>query len=83
MGSSNLQFQQNMSVIVEDLKTQVGQLANFSAGSKNHPSQTIPNPRGNVSVVSLRSGRELQVALQQKLRSANTKSKPNVDSQPP
>ncbi|RDX91000.1 hypothetical protein CR513_27069, partial [Mucuna pruriens] len=65
---SNLQFQQNMSAIVQDLKTQVGQLANSSTGSGNIPSQTIPNPRGNASI---------------KPRSANTESKPDADSQAP
>ncbi|RDX61444.1 hypothetical protein CR513_60324, partial [Mucuna pruriens] len=57
MSSNNLQFQQNMSAIVQDLKTQVGQLANSVsqlqlAGSGNLPSQTISNPRGNASVAS-------------------------------
>ncbi|RDY10729.1 hypothetical protein CR513_04703, partial [Mucuna pruriens] len=69
-----------MSTIVQDLKTQVGQLANSSARSRNLPSQTIPNPRGNVSIVSLISGRELQAAPKQKLRSAGTESKPDADS---
>ncbi|RDY03016.1 hypothetical protein CR513_13451, partial [Mucuna pruriens] len=88
LSSSNLQFQQNMSAIVQDLKTQVGQLANSvsqlqSAGSGNLPSQPIPNPRGNASVVSLRSGKELQAAPLQKPRSASTESKLDADSQPP
>ncbi|RDX90029.1 hypothetical protein CR513_28148, partial [Mucuna pruriens] len=83
MSSSNLQFQQNMSAI-----TQVGQLANSvsqleSTGFENLPSQTIPNPRGNASVVSLRSGRELQAAPQQKPRSTGTESKQDADSQAP
>ncbi|RDY10472.1 hypothetical protein CR513_05002, partial [Mucuna pruriens] len=80
LSSSNLQFQQNMSAIVQDLKTQVGQLANSSAGSGNLPSQPIPNPRGNASVVSLRSGKELQAALLQKPRSASTESKLDANS---
>ncbi|RDX89951.1 hypothetical protein CR513_28250, partial [Mucuna pruriens] len=72
MSSSNLQFQQNISTIVQDLKTQVGQLANSvsqlqSVRSRNLPSQTIPNPRGNAS----------------KPRLADTESKPDADSQPP
>ncbi|RDY08458.1 Retrovirus-related Pol polyprotein from transposon 17.6, partial [Mucuna pruriens] len=88
MSSSNLQFQQNMSAIVQDLKTQVDQLANSvsqlqSVGFGNLPSQPIPNPRGNTSVVSVRSGKELQAAPQQKSGSASTKSKPDADSQPP
>ncbi|RDY02526.1 hypothetical protein CR513_13997, partial [Mucuna pruriens] len=76
MSSSNLQFQRNMSAIVQDLKMQ-------SARSKNLPSQTIPNPRRNASIVSLRSGREFQAALQQKPRSTNIESKPDANSQPP
>ncbi|RDX89496.1 hypothetical protein CR513_28770, partial [Mucuna pruriens] len=71
--TSNLQFQQNMSATVQDLKTQVGQLAASvsqleSVGSKNLPSQTIPNPRRNASV---------------KLRSTSTESKLDADSQAP
>ncbi|RDY13419.1 hypothetical protein CR513_01664, partial [Mucuna pruriens] len=75
-----------MSAIVQDFKTQVGQLASSisklqSAESKNIPLQIIPNPRGNASIVSLRSGRELQVASQQKPRSTGTESKSDADSQ--
>ncbi|RDX76760.1 hypothetical protein CR513_43205, partial [Mucuna pruriens] len=80
MSSSNLQYQQNMSTIVQDLKMQVGQLANSITGSGSLPSQPIPNPRGNTGVISLRSGKELQVALQQKSRFASTESKPDADS---
>ncbi|RDX93498.1 hypothetical protein CR513_24226, partial [Mucuna pruriens] len=48
----------------------------------NLPSQTIPNPRGNASVVTLRSGKELpQPTLQQLPRSAEADSEPNADSQ--
>ncbi|RDY01512.1 hypothetical protein CR513_15144, partial [Mucuna pruriens] len=72
MSSSNLQFQQNMNTTIQDLKTQVGQLANSVsqlqlAGSGNLPSQTIPNPRGNASV---------------KPRPTNTESNSNANSQP-
>ncbi|RDX86103.1 hypothetical protein CR513_32599, partial [Mucuna pruriens] len=71
--TSNMQFQQNMSAIVQDLKMQSAEFGNL-------PSQAIPNPRRNVSIVSLRSGKELQAAPQQKLRSTGTKSKPNAES---
>ncbi|RDX89343.1 hypothetical protein CR513_28943, partial [Mucuna pruriens] len=55
-----------------------------SVGSENLPSQTNPNPRGNVSAVSLRSGKELpQTALQQNPRPADAKSKPEADSSLP
>ncbi|RDY07246.1 hypothetical protein CR513_08665, partial [Mucuna pruriens] len=51
VSSSNMQFQENMTATIQDLKTQIGQLANTvsqlqSAGSSNLPSQSIPNPRG-------------------------------------
>ncbi|RDY11345.1 hypothetical protein CR513_04002, partial [Mucuna pruriens] len=87
VSSSNLQFQQNMTATIQDLKTQIGQLANTvsqmqSAGSSNLPSQTIPNPRGNASVVTLRSGKELpQPTLQQLPRSTEADSEQNADLQ--
>ncbi|RDY11031.1 hypothetical protein CR513_04352, partial [Mucuna pruriens] len=87
VSSSNMQFQENMTATIQDLKTQIGQLANTvsqlqSAGSSNLPSQTIPNPRGNASVVTLRSGKELpQPTLQQLPRSAEADSESNADLQ--
>ncbi|RDX97954.1 hypothetical protein CR513_19204, partial [Mucuna pruriens] len=77
-----------MTATIQDLKTQIGQLANTvsqlqSAGSSNLPSQSIPNPRGNASVVTLRSGKELpQPTLQQLSKSAEVDSKPNANPQP-
>ncbi|RDX98048.1 hypothetical protein CR513_19092, partial [Mucuna pruriens] len=82
VSSSNMQFQQNMTATIQDLKTQIGKLANTvsqlqSAGSSNVPSQTIPNPRGNASVVTLISGKELPQAT----LSAATDSEPNANLQ--
>ncbi|RDY00807.1 hypothetical protein CR513_15961, partial [Mucuna pruriens] len=55
-----------------------------SAGSGNLPSQTILNPRGNTSVVSLRSGKELpQVVPQQRPRPIVAESELDADSQVP
>ncbi|RDY12525.1 hypothetical protein CR513_02680, partial [Mucuna pruriens] len=77
-----IKFQQNMNAIMHDLKIQVGQLANSAAGSGNLPSQPIPNPKGgNVSVVALISGKELQVAPRPKPNPADIESEPEVDSQ--
>ncbi|RDX62994.1 hypothetical protein CR513_58621, partial [Mucuna pruriens] len=87
MNSSNMQFQQNLTATIQDLKTQIGQLANTvshlqSTGSNNLPSQTIPNPRGNASVVTLRSGKELpQPTLQHLSRSSAVDLEPNADPQ--
>ncbi|RDX84987.1 hypothetical protein CR513_33890, partial [Mucuna pruriens] len=63
-----MQFQQNLNVTIQDLKMQVGQLVNTVRG---------------VSVVTLRSGRELpqQSTPQPKSRLINAKSEPKVNSQ--
>ncbi|RDY10776.1 hypothetical protein CR513_04645, partial [Mucuna pruriens] len=80
MSSSNMQFQQNMNATIQDLKMQIEQLANTvsqlqSDGSGNLASQTIPNPRGNASAVTLRSGKALpQSAPQQLPRSTDADS---------
>ncbi|RDY07590.1 hypothetical protein CR513_08266, partial [Mucuna pruriens] len=87
MNSSNMQFQQNMSATIQDLKTQIGQLANIVshlqlAGSSNLPSQTILNPRGNASAITLKSGKELpQPTSQQLSRPTDADSEPDANSQ--
>ncbi|RDY05555.1 hypothetical protein CR513_10589, partial [Mucuna pruriens] len=87
MSSNNMQFQQNMTATIQDLKMQIGQLANtvsqlHSAGSSNLPSQTIPNTRGNASAVILRSGKELpQPAQHQMPKSAEDDYKAIANSQ--
>ncbi|RDX88974.1 hypothetical protein CR513_29355, partial [Mucuna pruriens] len=79
MNSSNIQLQQNMSATIQDLKTHLE-----SVGSDNLPSQKIPNPREDASIVTLRSGRELpQITLQQESRPIDTDSEPDVDSHVP
>ncbi|RDY01102.1 hypothetical protein CR513_15625, partial [Mucuna pruriens] len=60
VSNKQLGFQQNMNAIIQDLKMQIGQLANTvshlqSTESSNLPSQTIPNLRGNASAVTLRT----------------------------
>ncbi|RDY04794.1 hypothetical protein CR513_11449, partial [Mucuna pruriens] len=87
--SSRIQFKsehaaelRQLSIIESETPGAPVPTATTSTGFGNLPSQTIPNPRRNVSVVSLRSGKELQAAPQQKLRSVNTESKSYADSQP-
>ncbi|RDX74707.1 hypothetical protein CR513_45502, partial [Mucuna pruriens] len=80
-----MQFQQNMTATIQDLKMEIGQLANTLAGSSNLPSQTIQNPRGNASAVTLRSGKELPQPVQQqtpKSTKANTEAIANSQSYP-
>ncbi|RDX99937.1 hypothetical protein CR513_16931, partial [Mucuna pruriens] len=88
MNSSKMKFQQNMSATIQDVKMQVGQLTNIvshlqSVGFGNLPSQIIPNLRGNASIVSLKSGRELpQATPQQKPRPIDAKFEPDDRSVP-
>ena len=60
-----VQFQQQTEASIQNLQTQIGQLATSlnqlqPQGPNTLPSQTIPNPKGNVSAISLRSGRQIQ-----------------------
>ncbi|XP_052172191.1 uncharacterized protein LOC127788119 [Diospyros lotus] len=62
--ANNLQFQQRTDTAIQNLETQIGQLATNiselrSQGSGQLPSQPVSNPRGNVSAIVLRSGKEL------------------------
>jgi len=64
MATNNIQFQKNVNASIQDLQTQIGQLATTvnqlkSQGSGQIPSQPLINPKGNVSSITLRSGREL------------------------
>ncbi|XP_061349033.1 uncharacterized protein LOC133294399 [Gastrolobium bilobum] len=66
MATSNLEFQQRTEFIIQNLQTQIGQLATSmnqaQPSSSSLPSQTVPNPKGsgNVSAISLRSGKQLK-----------------------
>ncbi|XP_052176648.1 uncharacterized protein LOC127790952 [Diospyros lotus] len=62
--ANNLQFQQRTDTAIQNLETQIGQLETNiselqSQGSGQLPSQPVSNPRGNVSAIVLRSGKEL------------------------
>ena len=64
MVTNNIQFQQNVSATIQDLQTQIGQLATTvkqmqQQSSGNILAQLIINPQGNVCVITLRSGKEL------------------------
>ncbi|XP_073139073.1 uncharacterized protein [Henckelia pumila] len=62
-----LKFQPlEMRASIQNLNTQVGQLATAinkleAQNSSILPTQTVPNPKENVSAITLRSGRELKV----------------------
>ena len=65
LASNSLQFQQETKASIKNLETQMGQLA-ITVGrleaqmSGKLPSQTVLNPKENVSAVSLRNGRQLK-----------------------
>ncbi|CAM8947598.1 unnamed protein product [Rhodiola kirilowii] len=58
------QFQVKTDGAISDLSKQMSQIASVVSELKNDlgrlPSETIPNPKGNVNVVTLRSGKELE-----------------------
>lgn len=69
MATNNIQFQQRTEASIQSLETQIGQLASTLSqlqhqGSGQLPSQTIPNPKGNVSSIMLRSGKTVEVESQ-------------------
>ncbi|XP_050876824.1 uncharacterized protein LOC127080551 [Lathyrus oleraceus] len=70
---NNLQFQQRTNSSIQNLQTQIGQLATSmnvmqqDQGSNQLPAQTVVNPKGpnaNVSVISLRSEKVTELALE-------------------
>jgi hypothetical protein len=56
MANNMAKFQQETQTNIQDLQTTIGQLVNKG----KLPSQTETNPKANVSVVTLRSGKELE-----------------------
>ncbi|RDY10710.1 hypothetical protein CR513_04728, partial [Mucuna pruriens] len=69
MSSNNIQFQQSMNATIQDLKMQIGQLANTVS-------------QGNASAITLRSEKALpQLAPQQLPRSVDDDSEMDTDSQ--
>ena len=64
MATNNIQFQQNVCATIQDMQTQIGELTIIvnqlqQHGSGNIPAQPIINTKGNVSAITLRSGRKL------------------------
>ncbi|CAJ2672885.1 unnamed protein product [Trifolium pratense] len=61
------QLAQRTDASIQNLTTQMGQMANAigqlqAQGSGNLPAQSVPNPNGNVSAITLRSGRVTEPA---------------------
>ncbi|XP_052189950.1 uncharacterized protein LOC127799763 [Diospyros lotus] len=64
LAANTLQFQQRTETTIQNLETQIGQLASNinelrSQGSGQIPSQPVTNPRSNMSAITLRSGKEV------------------------
>nr|KYP34893.1 hypothetical protein KK1_044092 [Cajanus cajan] len=80
MAMQNLQFQQRIDASIQNLEKQMGQMASSisqlqAQGSSKLPSQTIPNPTGNVSAITLRSGKTVEVKNDVKPATASEESK--------
>ncbi|XP_045797480.1 uncharacterized protein LOC123891616 [Trifolium pratense] len=65
------QLAQRTDASIQNLTTQMGQMANAigqlqAQGSGNLPAQTVPNPNVNVSAITLRSGRVSEPAPEKK-----------------
>ena len=65
MAAQNTQFMQQTQASIQSLETHIGQLATSlskvnSQGFSQLPSQIVNNLRGNVSAITLRSGKEVQ-----------------------
>ena len=61
-----VQFKRSTKASIQSSKTQIGQLVTSIADSKVQnlgklPSQLMANPRENASVVTLRSGKQLEL----------------------
>ncbi|XP_073133904.1 uncharacterized protein [Henckelia pumila] len=66
LATNTLAFQQDTRTSIQNLNTQMGQLAAAiskleAQNSSCLPSQTVVNPKENVSAITLRSGKELQI----------------------
>ncbi|XP_052177512.1 uncharacterized protein LOC127791570 [Diospyros lotus] len=64
LAANTLKFQQRTDTTIQNLETQIGQLATNinelrSQGSGQLPSQSISNQKGNVSAIMLHSGKEV------------------------
>ncbi|GAU18578.1 hypothetical protein TSUD_325700 [Trifolium subterraneum] len=77
--ASSTQYQQRTDANIQNLTTQMGQMANAicqlqAQGSGNHPAQTVPNPNANpnVSAITLRSGRVSEPAPEKKKKKTIT-----------
>ncbi|XP_052203082.1 uncharacterized protein LOC127808554 [Diospyros lotus] len=69
LATNTQQFQQEIRTSIKQLENQISQLATSmnrleAQGSGKLPSQTIVNPRENVSVITLRSGKEIDILVQ-------------------
>ncbi|XP_073133921.1 uncharacterized protein [Henckelia pumila] len=66
LATNTMSFQQDTRTSIQNLNTQMGQLVAAiskleAQNSSRLPSQTVVNPKENVSAITLRSGKELQI----------------------
>ena len=68
MATKNIKFQQNVSATIQDLQTQIGQLATTvnqlqQQGSGNIPAQLIISPKGNIDFHPPESLKKINIKL--------------------
>jgi hypothetical protein len=87
MAASSIQYQQKTDASIQNLTTQMGQMANAigqiqAQGSGNLPAQTVVNlnaPNSNVSAITLRSGKVAEHAPEKIKKISATSSTPEPE----
>ncbi|XP_062170392.1 uncharacterized protein LOC133876123 [Alnus glutinosa] len=83
LATNTLQFQQEARASIQSLKNQMGQMATAISklkvqSSGKLPSQTVINPRENVSSIVLRSGKEIEIPVKATPASSEQQKEKNV-----
>ncbi|XP_062173455.1 uncharacterized protein LOC133878909 [Alnus glutinosa] len=83
LATNTLQFQQETRASIQSLENQMGQMATAinkleAQSSGKLPSQTVINPRENVSEIVLRSGKEVEIPVKAAPASSEQEKEKNI-----
>jgi len=83
LATNTLQFQQETRASIQSLENQMGQMATAinkleAQSSGKLPSQTVINPRENVSAIVLRSGKEVEIPVKAAPASSKQEKEKNI-----